>query len=994
MSNPDSRRTVRQTLQYRGREAVTLYEVCDASGALIEGPTVAVIGFMHGNEPVGGVTLDRLQTRVSQLTCGRVICILANLKARDLELRHTPGGEDMNRLWYRDRLEAIAAADPADLNYEERRVGELAPILEECGVIFDIHSTSRPSPPCLLVRDDRQHAELLAKLGVRRAITGIHEGAILDGGICSSFGLLPGERSSLIGFTFEAGQHTAVRNLERAWAALVRLFWALKMWDEAPPTDAVRAEIYEVIDRFRQAPRGTEPYRFVGYVGGEPGGGRRGGPRSLASFEPIEADEIIVRRGRETVVRADARFTMLMPAPLTDPGTDLFYVAQRRHAGMVAESDHEASLQAAAIERMMDMLSDDAAERGSTFVSFDPRRVLDLCADIAGRCTRLPQGDPHRRLTVVGRGDWGGGEAEERVGKRYRQAMRFAIARGIPVDRVQLLRGAPLGWFDTLTSRAVGDVLEEAHQAAGQRPHGARIFLSLKQPHTVSVLVSGDLDLALRSGDFRHVRVAMVVEAATVEPDADMAHVRVVRAGLFSSRAEFVTMAVALLDAVKREHRSLLAEPDLIPAGLADIVARDGAIVPRTTEDLATLRASLYRLQMRLWGETIRSECPQPLVLETQEEVGRWLAGLMSRTGILDAEALRSLLVRRCEAGWRIDPSVVVDVAPDRPRSKRTRRMPHQVTFSPEVDRDNLERWVGWRRWLASVEEVPDVRGKDVDIEFSDSAIVRRLGGWFAAARQSAIGNEGQVMVIVAGDGLNPEREDVSRFKDLVNRHRTLVLDPRVRYLRILHAQGTHLAWLKDFVGLLDRRGIGGQPVAIHWEVEHGGIVNVVMIAERDPDCADGESLAGWSINRCAVILTDLSGFGSYKVGVFTEKQAGQVNQELLHFGRKHCEGLLTHGNAVDPFQPAHVQKTEIVNTIVQQLTSWVELVRAAEAGGAEITAHWVRDHLGLADRRLCHDLAAHVRSDLSAVAVADELWSSTNPWPGDGLVTTMEGSW
>jgi hypothetical protein len=155
-------------------------------------------------------------------------------------------------------------------------------------------------------------------------VTGVHENGVLNGGICSTIGLGPGERSDRVGFTFEAGEHTNPENAVRAWAVTQRLLAAFGLWSDAPPVEeGLDFEVYEVVDRFRQAPAGTVQYRFVGYEGGEAGERRWGAPRKLHSFEQVQADEVVLRRGHDAVVRAASPYTMLMPAPNTAPGTDL-----------------------------------------------------------------------------------------------------------------------------------------------------------------------------------------------------------------------------------------------------------------------------------------------------------------------------------------------------------------------------------------------------------------------------------------------------------------------------------------------------------------------------------------------------------------------------------------------------------------------------------------------------------------------------------------------
>ena len=135
-----------------------------------------------------------------------------------------------------------------------------------------------------------------------------------------------------MGFVFEAGQHVEPANLDRAWDVTRRLLDCLGMWEEDLPAADPDFEVFEVMDRFRQAPAGAPQWQFVGFGEDHTPTGRRGPPRHLVSFETVEPDEVLLRRGNQ-VVRADAPFTMLMPAPTADPGADLYYVAQPRHGG-------------------------------------------------------------------------------------------------------------------------------------------------------------------------------------------------------------------------------------------------------------------------------------------------------------------------------------------------------------------------------------------------------------------------------------------------------------------------------------------------------------------------------------------------------------------------------------------------------------------------------------------------------------------------------------
>lgn len=1002
-------RTVRVTRSVDGVPDTALYEAVGSNGALLSGTRVAVIGLMHGNEPVGAGALELVEATVRErLLSGSLLTVRANPVAAGMGLRHTPDGEDMNRLWAPHSMAIIRAKEPQDRCYEERRVLELADLILGCDAIVDLHSTSRPTEPFLLFRDDQQHATLARLMGVPHLVTGLHENAILDGGLCSNAGIAPGERGKRLGFTFEAGQHSSPTNVERAFDVVQRLLSALGMWlapDLAPTVET--GSVYEVVERFAQAGPGHTPYRFVGYRGGEPGAGRTGPPRALHSFETVQADEVLLRRGRNEVVRAQAQFTMLMPAPDAAPKTDLFYLTQARHGGLaegVHRTDEQAGREALAIERMLDLLADDDFARGSTWVGFDSRQLLDLCASVVSRTRRLPEGSPDRRIVVVGRGDVGGDEVERRTGQRYRQAMRRAVSVGVPVERIQLLRGASLGWLDALTSHTMLDLMKQ-RRARGGDPVSMRV--SLNHPHTLSLLAVGDLERALETGNTRHVRVALLVEAASIAPQGDTAVVRTLRAGIVSGRPELISAALALLEALRAEHEHQVRYGSLGRDGsIRSLLLPDHALEARPDPaDMWQLRAALYRLQLRLWCDGLKHHVDEPIRVP-RGELGGWLTRTMVATGILDTQTLHDLVVRSNGTEWLIEPDEIhrlqaLAESPDTPIEDLPQMMtpalppsPPQPLDAEDVDADTLERWVGWKRFVRSVQVIPDTRGKDLDLAFTDSAIRMRMARWFDHARTQAARHPGDVLVVVAGDGLNPARDQVGAW-ELLTAHKALLRDPRVQYLRVQHAAGTHLSWLKDFVAELSSRPPGGAPVSLAWEVEHGSSLNVVLVATRHQgDAIEPRpwSLDGWSIERCGVVLSDLAGGGTVRkvVGLFTARlHGGQVNSELLHFGREHCEGLLKQEGwrIRGVYGPPAVAAFDAC--LVDQIAGWIERVRGWKGVSRSVPepiderARWVSARLGLVDERLSRALAVEMYRDTAVRTAAQDLWRSVPAWPG-----------
>jgi len=1000
--------SIRTTTPYQSIAGTALYE------AVVPGPRVAIIGWTHGNEPVGGEVIDRIERAIGdELVAGAVLTVRANLPAREADIRHTADGVDLNRLYDAVTLRTLRASDRETLNYEEHRVLELAPLLMDCDAILDLHSTSRPTAAFLLFRDDQAHSVMARRLGVPNLVTGLHANGILRGGLAANVGLEAAERSSRLGFTFEAGQHLDAGNKERAWDVTHRLLYELGVWRTKPQESQILGKVFEVQERFLQAPEGTEPYRFVGYKDGEPGGGRQGPPRRLHSFEQVQADEVIVRRGRSRVIRSQTPFTMLMPAPDTGPGTDLYYVTQRRHGGLTdggERTDQQARSEAGAIERMLDLLADDDFASGSTWIAFNNRRLLDLCASVIGRTLRLERNNPDRQLVVVGRGESGQDEGERRAGQRYRQVMRRAIADGLPVERIQLLRGAPLSWLDTLTSRGMLDLLR-ARASCADDPGGLKLRVSVRQPHTVSILAAGDLRRALRTGDTRHVRVALLIEAATVEPDVGTARVRIVRAGMISARFEVIRAAAEVIDALRQEHRHMVQSGALSGPDVRPLLDEDGAMeAVALPQRMTSLRDTLLKLQLRHWVDVLQHEVVTPSRLRSPEALGRWLANTMCTTGILDADALKALCVRQTGKEWMAEPSRVaaahealmrpdadadlLDATGVLPSSftRPTRPSPRQPCVAEDIVADDLERWVGWKRFVRGAQILPDTRGKDLDLAFDEQGIQSRIIRWFRLASERAAEDPGSTLVVVAGDGLNPQRETIGQSWQLLRAHRDLLRDPNVRYLRIQHAQGTHLSWLKDMCGLLAQRP-DGQSVALQFEAEHGATVNVVMVAHRDSAGTPMQpwSMEGWSIDCCGVVLSDLEGEGArhYKVAMFTDRAERQINQELLHFGRAHCEGLLKQAGARVRGIKGAPEPLEIERAVVGQIARWIERVRMWKirmpplVNSREAKTRWVARSLGLADERLAGALVAEMDESTSADDAAAALWASVPPWPG-----------
>ncbi len=120
---------------------------------MVAGPTVAIIGALHGDETVGAKVITKLTENLNSANvCGEVFLILGNPKAYQAGARFLE--KDMNRLF------GLKFKADEGLCYEEKRALELAGVLENVDYLVDIHSTGKPSVPFVYCENSEKHFEL------------------------------------------------------------------------------------------------------------------------------------------------------------------------------------------------------------------------------------------------------------------------------------------------------------------------------------------------------------------------------------------------------------------------------------------------------------------------------------------------------------------------------------------------------------------------------------------------------------------------------------------------------------------------------------------------------------------------------------------------------------------------------------------------------------------------------------------------------------------
>ncbi len=290
--------------------------------ALAPGPSLLVLGAVHGNEVCGAHAVVRLVDALDegrlQLQRGRLTLVpVANALAFGQNTRE--GERNLNRRF-------MPRAEPQE--YEDRVTQRLAPLLAQHEALLDLHSFHTPGEPFAMVgpRDNSGAREPFARAAEEMALArALGAQQVVEGWleVYDRAALARGERPDDDGIgtneymrsqggyavTIECGQHEdpeAIEVAERAlYGALAHLGLAHV---SAPPRFAGPAtRLKDVV--LRQSPGD----RLV---------------RDWHSFDAVRAGEVIGVRADGTPVAAAHDGCVLFPHPEADAGQEWFYLAE------------------------------------------------------------------------------------------------------------------------------------------------------------------------------------------------------------------------------------------------------------------------------------------------------------------------------------------------------------------------------------------------------------------------------------------------------------------------------------------------------------------------------------------------------------------------------------------------------------------------------------------------------------------------------------------
>ena len=290
--------------------------------ALAPGPSLVVLGAVHGNEVCGAHAIVRA---IDDLTHGRLRLLRGRLTlvpvANPLAFAQATreGERNLNRRF-------LPQPDPQD--YEDRITQQLAPLLAQHEVLLDLHSFHTPGDPFAMVgpRNNSGAREPFARaaeemalaraLGAQQVVEGWLEvydrAAGLRGELPDDEGIGTNEYMRSQGgyaVTIECGQHEDPEAIDVATRAIHGALAHLELAHvPAPPRFAgPAARLKDVVLRESPADRLAQDWH---------------------SFDAVQAGDVIAHRADGTPVAAPYDGCVLFPHPEAEVGQELFYLAE------------------------------------------------------------------------------------------------------------------------------------------------------------------------------------------------------------------------------------------------------------------------------------------------------------------------------------------------------------------------------------------------------------------------------------------------------------------------------------------------------------------------------------------------------------------------------------------------------------------------------------------------------------------------------------------
>ncbi len=285
------------------------------------GPTLVVLGGLHGNEPAGVLAAQRIAREIESRSGdlrGEVVALAGNRAALRQGRRYLV--RDLNRAWTRNRIEQVRSERGPLESGEDREQAELIRAFDAIlagarGPVFviDLHTTSGPGLPFTTAADTLRNRAFALSIPVP-LVLGLEErveGTLMD--------WIDGLGHTVM--VFESGQNEEPEAVDRAvgaiWLALVHA----GLLDEARVPEATRWR-GELMRERGAVPRALE-LRYRHAVTAHDGFEMLPG---FLSFQRVEAGQLLAH-DRQGEVRAQERGRVLMPL-YQDQGDDGYFLVR------------------------------------------------------------------------------------------------------------------------------------------------------------------------------------------------------------------------------------------------------------------------------------------------------------------------------------------------------------------------------------------------------------------------------------------------------------------------------------------------------------------------------------------------------------------------------------------------------------------------------------------------------------------------------------------
>ena len=287
----------------------------------LPGPTLIVVGGIHGNEPAGVLAAERVRVRMQRRKAvlqGEVVLIRGNTRALEQRVRYIDA--DLNRQWTIENARAAGSEtqDTPDVS-ELREQSEMLTIVKEVisrarGEIYflDLHTTSAHGQPFATVGDTLRNRRFALTFPLT-IVLGLEEQ--IDGTMLEYMNNL-----GVITMGVEAGQHEAMTSVDHHEAVI---------WNATVSTGNFRREDVPELDQSRSLLKRASGGRRVVEVRHR----HAIVPEDHFKMEPGFKNFQAVRRGQmlaqERTGEIKARETGLILLPLYQPlGDDGFFLAR------------------------------------------------------------------------------------------------------------------------------------------------------------------------------------------------------------------------------------------------------------------------------------------------------------------------------------------------------------------------------------------------------------------------------------------------------------------------------------------------------------------------------------------------------------------------------------------------------------------------------------------------------------------------------------------